>query len=50
MLWTISVVFFVLWLLGVAASYTFGGFNNILLTLAVATVLIRFIPRRKLVS
>lgn len=50
MLWTISVVCLVLWLLGVVTSYTFGGFINILLVLAVVAVLIRFIPSRKIVS
>ena len=39
MLWTIFVVLFVLWLLGVATSYTLGGFIHILLILAIATVL-----------
>lgn len=50
MLWTISVVCLVLWLLGVVTSYTFGGFINILLVLAVVVVLIRFIPNRKIIS
>ncbi len=50
MLWTVSMVCLVLWLLGVATSYTFGGFINILLVLAVVAVLIRFIPSRKIVS
>ena len=31
MLWTILVVLFVLWLLGVLTSYTLGGFIHILL-------------------
>jgi Family of unknown function (DUF5670) len=46
MLWTIFVVLFVLWLLGVATSYTLGGFIHILLILAIATVLIRVIQGR----
>jgi Family of unknown function (DUF5670) len=50
MLWTISVILFVLWLLGVATSYTFDGFINVLLVLAVVIVLIRFFPRRRIVS
>jgi hypothetical protein len=50
MLWITSVILFVLWLLGVATSYTFGGFINILLVLAVVIVLIRFFPRRRIIS
>jgi hypothetical protein len=47
MLWTISVVLLVLWLLGMVSSYTLGGFIHILLFLAVAMVLIRIIQGRK---
>lgn len=50
MLWTMSVVLFVLWLLGVAVAFTFGGFINVLLVLAVVIVLIRFFPRQRIVS
>lgn len=50
MLWTMSVILFVLWLLGFATSCTFGGFINILLVLAVLIVLIRLFPRRRIVS
>jgi hypothetical protein len=46
MLWTIFVVLFVMWLLGMATSYTLGGFIHILLILAIATVLIRVIQGR----
>jgi hypothetical protein len=46
MLWTIFVILFVLWLIGVATSYTLGGFIHILLILAIATVLIRVIQGR----
>jgi len=46
MLWTIFVVLFVMWLLGVATSYTLGGFIHILLILAIASVLIRIIQGR----
>ena len=47
MLWTICVVLFVLWLLGMVTSYTLGGFLHILLLLAIATVLIRVIQGRR---
>jgi multisubunit Na+/H+ antiporter MnhE subunit len=46
MLWTIFVVLFVMWLLGMATSYTLGGFIHILLILAIAAVLIRLIQGR----
>jgi hypothetical protein len=46
MLWTIFVILMVMWLLGMASSYTLGGFIHILLVLAIATVLIRVIQGR----
>ena len=46
MLWTIFVILLVMWLLGMATSYTLGGFIHILLVLAIATVLIRIIQGR----
>jgi hypothetical protein len=46
MLWTIFVILLVMWLLGMATSYTLGGFIHILLVLAIATVLIRLIQGR----
>jgi hypothetical protein len=47
MLYTIFVVLLVLWLLGVATSYTMGGFIHLLLVIAVAVVLIRIIQGRR---
>ena len=47
MLYTIFVVLLVLWLLGVATSYTMNGFIHILLVIAVAVVLIRIIQGRR---
>jgi Family of unknown function (DUF5670) len=46
MLWTIFVILLIMWLLGMATSYTLGGFIHILLVLAIATVLIRIIQGR----
>ena len=46
MLWTIFVILLVMWLLGIATSYTLGGFIHILLVLAIAAVLIRVIQGR----
>jgi fatty acid desaturase len=46
MLWTIAVILFVLWALGIATAYTLSGFIHILLLLAVVCVLIRVIQGR----
>jgi len=46
MLWTMFAVLIVLWLLGMATSYSLGGFIHILLVVAVVTVPIRVIQRR----
>ncbi|HWE53782.1 MAG TPA: lmo0937 family membrane protein [Bryobacteraceae bacterium] len=47
MLWTIAVILFVLWALGLASAYTLSGYIHILLLLAVAVVLIRIIQSRR---
>jgi hypothetical protein len=47
MLWTIAVILFVLWLLGLVTSYTMGGFIHVLLVIAIVVVLINVIQGRK---
>jgi hypothetical protein len=47
MLWTILVVLLVLWLLGVATSYTMGGLIHILLLIALAIFVINLIQGRR---
>ena len=47
MLWTITVILLVLWLLGLVSSYTMGGWIHILLVIAIVVVLIRVIQGRK---
>jgi hypothetical protein len=47
MLWTIAVILFVLWLLGLVTSYTMGGFIHILLVLAVIVILVNVIQGRR---
>jgi hypothetical protein len=49
MLWTIFVILLVLWLLGLATSYTMGGFIHILLVLAVVVLAIRLVQGRRIV-
>jgi len=47
MLWTIAVILFVLWALGLVTSYTLSGFIHILLVLAVVAVVIGIIQGRR---
>jgi len=47
MLWTITVVLVILWLLGLVSGYTMGGFIHALLVVAVVVVLIRVIQGRR---
>ena len=47
MLWTIAVLLVVLWGLGLATSYTLGGFIHVLLIVAIVTVAIRLIQGRR---
>jgi hypothetical protein len=47
MLWTIGVIFAVLWLLGLVSGYTMGGIIHALLVIAVVVVLIQVIQGRR---
>jgi Family of unknown function (DUF5670) len=47
MLWTITVVLLVLWLVGVVSSYTLGGFIHILLILAVISLIFNLMSGRR---
>jgi len=47
MFYTIAVVLVILWLLGLATSYTLGGFIHVLLVIAVAMILFNFINGRR---
>ena len=47
MLWTISVVLVILWLLGLVSGYTMGNFIHILLVVAIIIVLVRVIQGRR---
>jgi hypothetical protein len=46
MLSTLVIVLLILWLLGVATSYTLGGLVHILLVIAIIVVLLRVIQGR----
>lgn len=41
MLWTVCAILVALWLLGLATSYTLGGFIHVLLVLAIIVLAIR---------
>lgn len=47
MLWTIVVILFALWLLGVVTSYTMGGLLHILLVAAVVIMVVNLIQGRR---
>jgi hypothetical protein len=43
MLWTVAIIFFLLWALGLLTSYTLGGYIHVLIVVAVAMLLIRIL-------
>lgn len=49
MLWTIAVILFVLWALGMATAYTAGGLIHLLLVIALVVIVIRLIQGRRVV-
>jgi hypothetical protein len=49
MLWTIAIVLFILWALGLATAYTMSGLIHVLLVLAIISILIRVIQGRRVI-
>lgn len=47
MLWTIALIFFILWALGLATSVTMNGLIHVLLVIAIVVVLLRVIQGRR---
>ena len=47
MLWTITIILFILWLLGMVSSYTLGGWIHILLVLAVIMLIFNLLSGRR---
>ena len=47
MLWTICVILFVLWLLGLVSGYTMGGIIHVLLVIAIIVVVVQLIQGRR---
>ena len=50
MLYTIAIIFLVMWLLGLVTAYSLGGFIHILLVIAIISVLLRVISGRKVIE
>ena len=49
MLWTITIILFILWLVGMVSSYTMGGWIHILLVLAVIVLIFNLLSGRRAV-
>jgi hypothetical protein len=47
MLWTITVILLVLWLLGMVTSYTLGGMLHILLAIAIIMAIVSLFSGRR---
>jgi len=49
MLWTITIILFILWIVGLVSSYTLGGWIHILLVLAIIVLVFNLISGRRAV-
>jgi hypothetical protein len=47
MLWTITIILFILWVVGLVSSYTLGGWIHILLVLAVIVLIFNLMSGRR---
>jgi hypothetical protein len=47
MLWTITIILFILWVVGLVSSYTLGGWIHILLVLAVIVLIFNLLSGRR---
>ncbi len=47
MLWTITVILLVLWVLGLVSSYTLGGWIHLLLVIALIVVVLNLFQGRQ---
>jgi hypothetical protein len=47
MLWTLAVILVILWALGLASSYTLGGFIHILLAVALVAIVVGLVRGRE---
>lgn len=46
MLFTLAIILFILWLIGLISSYTLGGWLHLLLVLAIIAVVVRLLLPR----
>jgi hypothetical protein len=47
MLWTITIILFILWVLGLVSSYALGGWIHILLVLAIIVLIFNLLSGRR---
>jgi len=47
MLWTITLILFILWVLGLVSSYALGGWIHILLVLAIIVLIFNLLSGRR---
>lgn len=47
MLWTITIILLVLWIVGLVSSYTLGGWIHILLVLAIIVLIFNLLSGRR---
>ena len=47
MLWTITIILFILWILGLVSSYTMGGWIHLLLVLAIIVLIFNLLSGRR---
>ena len=47
MLWTITIILFILWIVGLVSSYTLGRWIHILLVLAIIVLIFNLLSGRR---
>jgi Family of unknown function (DUF5670) len=47
MLWTITIILFILWIVGLVSSYTLGGWIHVLLVLAIIVLIFNLMSGRR---
>jgi hypothetical protein len=47
MLWTITIILVILWILGLVSGYTLGGWVHILLVLAIIVLIFNLLSGRR---
>jgi uncharacterized protein (DUF58 family) len=47
MLWTITIILVILWILGLVTSYTLGGWIHLLLVLAIIILIFNLLSGRR---